>query len=41
MPSTRHGMGAVGIGVALYVPGGADQQAFAAVATHEVLTPGP
>ena len=41
MPSPRHGMGAVGIDGALYVPGGADRQGLAAVATHEVLTPGP
>lgn len=39
MPTPRHGMGAAGIGTKLYVPGGADKQAFAAVATHEILTP--
>lgn len=39
MPSPRHGMGAAGSGGRLYVPGGADRQAFAAVATHEILTP--
>jgi N-acetylneuraminic acid mutarotase len=33
----RHGMGAAGLGDALYVPGGADVQAFGAVATNERL----
>ena len=37
MRTPRHGTGAAGIGGALYVPGGADQQAFGSVATHEVL----
>lgn len=39
MTVPRHGMGAAAIGGALYVPGGATQQAFAAVATHQVFTP--
>lgn len=39
MVSPRHGMGAAVIGGRLYVPGGADAQGFAAVATHEVFTP--
>lgn len=38
-PTPRHGMGAAEAGGRLYVPGGADVQAFGAVATHEVLTP--
>lgn len=38
MPTPRHGMGAVGIGDVLYVPGGADVQAFGAVATFEAFT---
>lgn len=37
MRTPRHGMGAAGHEGALYVPGGADQQAFGSVATHEVL----
>ena len=37
MPTPRHGMAAAAIGGDLYVPGGADRQAFGAVATHEVL----
>lgn len=39
MVSPRHGMGAAVIEGRLYVPGGADKQAFAAVATHDVFTP--
>ena len=37
MPRPRHGMGAVGVGSRLYVPGGADRQGFAAVADHDAL----
>jgi hypothetical protein len=37
MRTPRHGMGAAGIGDALYVPGGADQIGLGAVATHEIL----
>ena len=37
MRTPRHGMGAAGVDGALYVPGGANVQAFGAVATHEVL----
>lgn len=37
MPTPRHGMAAAGLGGILYVPGGADQQGFGAVATHEAL----
>jgi len=39
MVSPRHGMGAAVIEGRLYVPGGADKQAFSAVATHDVFTP--
>jgi hypothetical protein len=39
MSHPRHGMGAAVIGGALYVPGGADQDSFGAVATHDVFTP--
>jgi N-acetylneuraminic acid mutarotase len=39
MPTPRHGLAAAVIDGRLHVPGGADRQAFAAVATHEVLTP--
>jgi len=39
MTSPRHGMGAAVVGGSLYVPGGANMQAFAAVATHDVFTP--
>lgn len=39
MISPRHGMGAAVVSGRLYVPGGADKQAFGAVATHDVLTP--
>lgn len=35
MPSPRHGMGAAAVDGVVYVPGGADVQAFGAVATHE------
>jgi N-acetylneuraminic acid mutarotase len=35
MPSPRHGMGAAAIDGVVYVPGGADVQAFGAVSTHE------
>jgi len=38
MPSPRHGTGAAGVGNTLYVPGGADKQAFGAVDTHEGFT---
>jgi hypothetical protein len=34
-------MGAAAIDVMLYVPGGADQMGFGAVATHDVFTPPP
>ena len=39
MPTPRHGMGAAAWDGRLYVPGGATHAGFAAVATHEVLTP--
>lgn len=39
MISPRHGMGAAVVGGRLYVPGGADKQAFGAVATHDTFTP--
>jgi N-acetylneuraminic acid mutarotase len=39
MRTPRHGMGAAVVDGALYVPGGADRQGFAAVATHERLVP--
>jgi N-acetylneuraminic acid mutarotase len=39
MKSPRHGTGAVGLNGKLYVPGGADKQAFAAVDTNEAFTP--
>jgi N-acetylneuraminic acid mutarotase len=35
MPSPRHGMGAAAVGNVVYVPGGADEEAFGAVDTHE------
>lgn len=38
MRTPRHGMGAAAIDGALYVPGGADREAFGAVATFEVLS---
>jgi N-acetylneuraminic acid mutarotase len=41
MSHPRHGMGAAAIGGQLFVPGGADQMAFGAVATHDVFTPPP
>ena len=37
MTSPRHGIGAVTVGGRIYVPGGADVQAFGAVATHDAL----
>lgn len=37
MRTPRHGMGAAVVGDWLYVPGGADNQGFGAVATHERL----
>lgn len=39
MRTPRHGMGAVGIGSRLYVPGGAIKQGFAATAKSESYTP--
>ncbi|MBK6464395.1 MAG: kelch repeat-containing protein [Myxococcales bacterium] len=39
MRSPRHGTGAAAIGGKVYVPGGADRQAFGAVATFEAFTP--
>jgi N-acetylneuraminic acid mutarotase len=39
MPTPRHGMGAAVVGNRMYVPGGATQQGFGAVATVEILTP--
>ncbi len=39
MASPRHGMGAAVVGGSLYVPGGANVQAFGAVATHDRFTP--
>lgn len=39
MPTPRHGMGAAASGGRLYVPGGADNDGFGAVANHEILTP--
>ncbi len=39
MTSPRHGMGAAVIGRSLYVPGGANKQAFGAVATFDAFTP--
>lgn len=39
MISPRHGMGAAVVNGSLYVPGGADKQAFGAVATHDIFTP--
>lgn len=39
MPEPRHGTGAAALGGTLYVPGGADRQAFAAVATCTARTP--
>jgi N-acetylneuraminic acid mutarotase len=39
MPAPRHGTGAATVGGTIYVPGGADQQAFGAVATVESYTP--
>lgn len=39
MPTPRHGMAAAAWAGKLYVPGGATEQGFGAVDTHEVLTP--
>lgn len=39
MRTPRHGMGAAAWGGTLYVPGGANVQAFGAVDTHETFTP--
>lgn len=39
MPNPRHGFGAVAVDGRIYVPGGADVQAFGAVDTVEVLVP--
>ncbi len=41
MSTPRHGMGAAAWGRTLYVPGGATQQGFGAVATHETYTLAP
>lgn len=41
MPTPRHGTGAATVGDRIYVPGGADVQAFAAVDTNEVFVPPP
>jgi len=37
MRAPRHGIGAATVGDRIYVPGGADVQAFGAVATHDAL----
>jgi N-acetylneuraminic acid mutarotase len=37
MTTPRHGTGAAGLDGVLYVPGGADQELFGAVAAHEAL----
>ncbi len=39
MRTPRHGTGAAGLGASLYVPGGATEMAFGAVATVEAFTP--
>lgn len=39
MLTPRHGTGAAGIGEKIYVPGGADVEAFGAVTTNEVFEP--
>ena len=39
MPNPRHGMWAASVDGRIYIPGGADEQAFGAVDTHEILTP--
>jgi N-acetylneuraminic acid mutarotase len=39
MKTPRHGTGAAAIDGVIYVPGGADQQAFGAVDTHEAYAP--
>jgi N-acetylneuraminic acid mutarotase len=41
MRTPRHGMGAAGVDGAMYVPGGADRQAFAAVDVFERFVPAP
>lgn len=41
MRTPRHGMGVAGLGDYLYVPGGADNQGFGAVATFERLDAAP
>ena len=41
MRTPRHGMGCAGLGDDLYVPGGADNQGFGAVATFERLRAAP
>lgn len=41
MRTPRHGMGGAGLGDRFYVPGGADEDGFAAVDTHEVLAVAP
>ncbi|HUS64669.1 MAG TPA: kelch repeat-containing protein [Kofleriaceae bacterium] len=41
MRTPRHGMGVAGLGDYLYVPGGADNQGFGAVATFERLRAAP
>jgi N-acetylneuraminic acid mutarotase len=38
MPAPRHGTGAAAVGATVYIPGGADQEAFAAVDTVEAWT---
>ncbi len=39
MPRPRHGMGAAAVGNAIYIPGGADVQGFAAISLHDKFTP--
>lgn len=41
MTTPRHGTGAAAANGSLFVPGGADEEAFAAVSTHEAFTPAP
>lgn len=41
MRTPRHGTGAAALGGRVYVPGGADVQAFAAVDAHEAFEPAP
>lgn len=40
MPTPRHGAGAAAVGELVFFPGGADVEAFGAVATHEAWRPG-